>query len=314
MRCIFCPNDAEPSREHVFPSAIGGKWVINRVCKSCNDKLGHDVDKLLSEHFLTLSRLYTSSIGDKYVLLEKTFRQFKDSHLPERPDLNMQIIFDKSDGRLKPIIRYSRTEEEMEDGRRRVQIAMGSVPREEIKKILEREIARGANLENPDMGIDQYVDEIISRGGRLDSPSIRSNIKIDIDAYKRAIFKIVYESAWYFIGDDFLDTEFAERAKKYIMDGVDFPYVGDIRIDESEFGKTFGIDSSSHFVMYWRGNGVDVIAVGVFDIFSAVIEVGPCRGGARDFRVLINNVKTGSVRELDQIDIVRMMLGKGNPV
>jgi len=152
MRCIFCLNESPPSKEHVFPSAIGGTWIIDRVCKVCNDRLGHDVDKLLSEHFLTLSRMYSFSVGNKTEVLSKIFKNFKGAHFPERPELKMQMMVDKSDGRLRSIIRYSRLEEELEGGGRRVQIVMGDASRDEIRKILQREIARGADFELPEGG------------------------------------------------------------------------------------------------------------------------------------------------------------------
>jgi len=159
-------------------------------------------------------------------------------------------------------------------------------------------------------GLEAQIDAIINQGGKLESPWIKSDIEVDIDLYKRAIFKIAYESAWYFIGDDFLNTEFSNHARSYIMNGIDFPYSGDIKIEASEFGKTFGLDEVCHFVMHWCGGGVEVMAVGIFDIFSAAIEIGHCPNDARGFRILVNNVVTGSVSDLKEIDIVRMMLGK----
>jgi hypothetical protein len=43
---LACLSEREPSEEHVFPAAIGGTLVIDRVCKPCNDRLGANVDVL----------------------------------------------------------------------------------------------------------------------------------------------------------------------------------------------------------------------------------------------------------------------------
>ena len=46
-----------PSDEHVVQEAIGGSFIIDRVCKGCNDKLGSIVDApLLNSDFIKLAR------------------------------------------------------------------------------------------------------------------------------------------------------------------------------------------------------------------------------------------------------------------
>ena len=55
MDCIFCHKQCSPetlTNEHVFPEALGAQLTIDCVCKSCNDRLGSDVDKCLTENFL----------------------------------------------------------------------------------------------------------------------------------------------------------------------------------------------------------------------------------------------------------------------
>ncbi len=78
MRCIFCLEERAPSDEHVFPEAIGGTLKIDRVCKSCNGRLGSDVDVLLTDHGLILMKRdmlgMQDSNGDPFDAFQKVFR------------------------------------------------------------------------------------------------------------------------------------------------------------------------------------------------------------------------------------------------
>ena len=38
MRCIFCDQERPGSEEHVFPLAISGRLITDRVCKPCNSQ------------------------------------------------------------------------------------------------------------------------------------------------------------------------------------------------------------------------------------------------------------------------------------
>jgi hypothetical protein len=48
--CIFCLQERRATVEHVFPDAIGGLLKIDRVCKTCGDRLGKNADAPLVEH------------------------------------------------------------------------------------------------------------------------------------------------------------------------------------------------------------------------------------------------------------------------
>lgn len=61
MICIFCTNDRPGSDEHVFPLAIGGRLVTDRVCQPCNSVLGARVDSALSDNFMV--RGYRARLG-----------------------------------------------------------------------------------------------------------------------------------------------------------------------------------------------------------------------------------------------------------
>ncbi len=57
MTCIICRSEKQPSPEHVIPRALGGSFVIYRVCHQCNSKLGaRAVDQGLIEHASAVER------------------------------------------------------------------------------------------------------------------------------------------------------------------------------------------------------------------------------------------------------------------
>lgn len=57
MKCIICLAEKPPSPEHVIPRALGGSFVIHRVCHDCNSMLGaNKVDQGLIEHNASVER------------------------------------------------------------------------------------------------------------------------------------------------------------------------------------------------------------------------------------------------------------------
>ena len=52
MKCIFCLEERPGTDEHVFPLAIGGSLIFDRVCAGCNSDLGSRIDTAISDNFL----------------------------------------------------------------------------------------------------------------------------------------------------------------------------------------------------------------------------------------------------------------------
>lgn len=74
--CPYCNlhNCADMTDEHVIPQSIGGdERTIIRVCKPCNNKVGHTIDTLLSsDGWLRLNGLFSGSIANRNSRLEST--------------------------------------------------------------------------------------------------------------------------------------------------------------------------------------------------------------------------------------------------
>lgn len=62
MKCIICKLEKPESEEHILPESIGNKSLITRrVCKTCNDRLGSNVDKSLTDHAIV--KMYRKKKG-----------------------------------------------------------------------------------------------------------------------------------------------------------------------------------------------------------------------------------------------------------
>ncbi|MCA6926042.1 HNH endonuclease [Pectobacterium versatile] len=56
MKCIICLKEKELfSKEHVIPEVLGGVYIINSVCKTCNSKLGNEVDIKIIDEFASIN-------------------------------------------------------------------------------------------------------------------------------------------------------------------------------------------------------------------------------------------------------------------
>lgn len=73
-KCIICLNPEDgsnPSRkltnEHIVPEFIGGKIVVNNVCKECNSTLGHTLEGPLSNNIYFKLYAYFNEIKGKKI-------------------------------------------------------------------------------------------------------------------------------------------------------------------------------------------------------------------------------------------------------
>ncbi len=65
MKCIFCFQESEPSKEHIIPDIIGGALTIDTVCTPCNSLLSKLVDGPFSGCPLVERARFSHSIGGK---------------------------------------------------------------------------------------------------------------------------------------------------------------------------------------------------------------------------------------------------------
>lgn len=241
--CIFCgkkEKTAEYADEHVFPDAIGGLLVLkDKVCKPCNDKLGHSVDNHLVNHGLvSFSRLIYGLKGksgkvpnplEKGVLANDPTQQIRYEFTDDGKPKRTYLVPNK----INAIKRENAVE---------VSINIDESDRNKLPTILRKLAKR-----NDFFISDEQIEEVLNLPVEEFQPTIRNSIKVDLDKYRKAIIKIGYELGCYWLGDGyyndpvasslreiiFSDTPLNELAKQYNLTGVirliegesDFPFL-----------------------------------------------------------------------------------------
>jgi hypothetical protein len=98
--CPYCnTTDAvDLTDEHVIPRSIGGdSRTLIRVCKSCNDTVGHDVDRMLSaDGWMRFNGLFAGGIARRGDQLETTTR------LKDGRELEGRFFFIQTDKGVLP--------------------------------------------------------------------------------------------------------------------------------------------------------------------------------------------------------------------
>jgi len=237
--CIFCGKKLDKSEyadEHVFPDAIGGLLVLkNRVCKPCNDKLGHSVDTHLVNHGLvSLTRLVHGLKGksgkvpnpfEKGVLsndkTQKVRYEFTDAGKPKRTYLVPQLNINKKNNAVE------------------VSFEIDESDRKKIPSIL-RKLAKRNNVSIS----EEQIEEALRTPCEEFQPTIINSMQFDLDKYRKAILKIGYELGCYWLGDEYYDDPVAAGLRDAIFSDTPLNEVakrhsltGDIRFiaGESDF-------------------------------------------------------------------------------
>ena len=226
MKCIFCLEEKEPTKEHIFPSAIGGTLTIDRVCKQCNDWLGAKIDVLITDHDLILLKRAEMGMRDRAGNVINPWENvFRNGVMADDPEQRVRIVSDSKTGHPVLKIIYKATKTTLNNGDETVQITMDAQDIDQLGKVVQR-YRRRDSLEPLSNGEIQALMDAAKANIRIThQPEVKHSLKIDIMDYKRAILKIAYELAWLWLGDKYLNDPVAEQLRNSIlkdedMDGI----------------------------------------------------------------------------------------------
>lgn len=211
-KCIICrKNRVEFSDEHVIPDAVKGYYHIYTVCKTCNSKLGENIDEPLTNHkFMEFQRFSMRISGKKGKIPNPLggVHGFKDDE-----DIKVRIQEDNN-GELIPYI-------------------LPDIPRDIINNNFSIKVDK-----KDEKNIDKIINKILERNGIpkenasivknetqiLDKPII-VELSIDIEKFKMGLLKIGYEFATDTIKNYFLKDVKAKTISKLLynadFDGLD---------------------------------------------------------------------------------------------
>jgi len=302
--CIFCGKKYDKSEytdEHVFPDAIGGLLVLrDKVCKPCNDKLGHSVDTHLVNHGLvSFERLLYGLKGKS----GKVPNPFEKGILADDP--TQQIRYELTDDG-KPSRTYlvpnKITAIKRENGVE-VSINIDESDRDNLPIIL-RKLAERNNFHIT----DEQIEDALRIPSEEFQPTLRNSLKIDLDKYRKAILKIGYELGCYWLGDDYFNDPVAFCLREAIFsddplneEAKRLNLTGNIRFIAGESDFPFLCQNKACHIAFSMPQS-DIIScyVRVFMLFEGhvLLSRNPARYPDFEGKFLEIDVEKKSMREL----------------
>jgi hypothetical protein len=100
------------------------------------------------------------------------------------------------------------------------------------------------------------------------------NLAVDIRDYQKAVCKLIYELAYLWLGDDYLDDPIALLLRNIILRGVEEKIRGQIQIGQvSPFDKLWTDEPNAHIAFAQRvGPGISIL-VRIFDVMSGGVVI-----------------------------------------
>ncbi|MFL0194177.1 HNH endonuclease [Clostridium sp. WILCCON 0269] len=304
MKCIICKNERTVdifSEEHVFPDSIGGTLIIKCVCKECNDKLGSSVDNHLVNHFLIQAQRQLLKIRGKTGKIPNPLEKARLSS-----DLSQEVryYFDKT-GVPKGLYIVPKIRRTInDDGMESVNIKIDKKDKDKLPSIINKMRQRKGLPKLTRDEIEKQIQE-----GFDPSPRITLKHEIDIIQFRRAILKIAYELAYYWLGQGYLEDKDGEMIRKCMLDNnlqdefyLQYPIKGSIDvIGKRSRYPMWDNEPYCHIAFLMKVDEKIWCYVRVFHTFEGLIEVSNNASRYLNYcdKFISINPLTGTKRESD---------------
>lgn len=191
MRCIICGLEKDASKEHIIPEAMGNKkFITYKVCESCNNKLGTNVDSYLTDYIvIKLIRKELGLLGKD----EKEIKVFPSS----ASDINGEKFVFRNDVPCKP--------PKVELKENILHIEAETI--EEGIKLAKKKLERCGYTEEK---IEEIVQSYKKKESKRYKPTFEIEANIDKGRYLLAGIKIAYEFACEVLDDMYFNDNIAE--------------------------------------------------------------------------------------------------------
>ncbi len=316
MQCIFCFTDAPGTNEHVFQEAIGGSFSIRRVCKRCNDRLGSDVDPLLTDHPMALMHRHMFGLKGKSGTIPPLLRKGTinvESRFGERM-VEAQNIVDPRTGVFRAQLIPKIFNDIGADGNGQISAVFSKET--DARKWFANELRRRKMLPDTTAQLDALFDASIEVG-TIKQQTVTYPLTIDLLGFRTPLIKIAYELGWHWLGDTWLQDPVAKRMRKVMRShntrGV-LPIRGTIGVSgHSDFfdplSSWLKVEPCEHCAMLIRVDQQVAIIVTVFNYFQECIQLSAAadKYSAADLRngggrVLLLNSQAGTWTEESLLD------------
>jgi hypothetical protein len=283
MLCIICmtmkPVREKGKGEHVFPLALGGSLIIERVCIDCDGRLGTKVDagliNLAAIHQRRVELELKGQSGklpekDKH-LIGKTIQDLDD------PRHSVRWERDKNTGEAVPHINpYVEFLVDRQTDGLLIQPVAVYIDPSDIDKAPA--LARGA-LKRAGLTDEAQVERIATEFvATLESTVELKNyvmtVKVNPDVHRDALLKIAYELAWHWLGDPWLCDPVAILMRE-ALNGNPQPGIRGKIIDDADAAmETRGGDPRVlHVAWLMEFKGALTLWVRVFDVLAVAFVV-----------------------------------------
>lgn len=230
MQCIFCLQEREPSVEHVYPDAIGGTLIIDRVCKPCNDWLGTNVDVLLTDHVAILAKRNQLGIPNRSGKAPTWHDVFGLGAMANDPNQRVKIVEDAKTGKIKPTFLHKEVRTKPDNGAAGINVTIDASQVAAIGKIIERTRKREGLPPLSEAALHEQIEAAGAEIGTIEHPEVIHKLAFDLWHYQRAICKIIYELAWHWLGDAYLDDPIAHKLRNVILHATEEEIRGQIQL------------------------------------------------------------------------------------
>lgn len=284
VKCIFCLKDKPPSEEHLFPLAIGGVFVIWRVCKGCNDQLGAGADASLTNHALCVVARDQLRIPDRNGNIPSFIQTYlREGVLVEQPDQKTRTVINQKTGQVEVRWVYHATSTSPQPDVEHKTITLDASEAHRIPTIIQRERARAKLPPLSDAELQVILSSVIEQQREIDHPAVKTTIPIDTVKFRRGLAKIAYEFSWFCLGDGYLDDPIAGELRDYILNGIEHPIEGVSMMEPIPGFEPWASDANNHLAFTVLDRKSVVVGVRVFSTFFSKIRVSQSAEHYPDF-------------------------------
>jgi hypothetical protein len=332
MLCIFCLQDQAPSREDVFPLAIGGGLVIDRVCAGCNSTLGAKVDAPLCNHPIIVRRRAQLKLAGQSGVVPGAFPRILTGKAALASDPTRNVIVSAPRGGGPPEVKLSTKKTVLPDGDVEIQVDAEDPEsaRRQIQKIIQRHFEKTRPTTMTTEHIDQVVNDAWAKRQlqTIENPRVIHSIPFDPNSCHRGVVKIAYELATIWLGDEYVTKDAtAASLREFLLGGADATKVrGSIawKSSPNHLLGSWAADKDCHVAVSSWVEDIVLITLKIFDVIEAGIVVSTEPAGyltglfdPRRIRFLHLNPTTNEKRDTSLIDemgrLARSRLGTCQP-
>ena len=215
MICIICRVTKPPSAEHVISRALGGSFVIHRVCRDCNSRLS-EVDRGLIEHHASVERRVTLQLeGNRGTVPDPVAEAIRRPIATEIPNVNVRLsrVAEGYSVRVERHVEVALVDQP--GGRTRIDIDL-IVDADDGDKaeMYLRSALRKAGIRDEDRLAAICAETLPRLELRHGPATIGVPVKKNEGGHHLGITKIAYEMAHYWLGDAWLDDPIAVNMRR----------------------------------------------------------------------------------------------------